>query len=104
MHNFWIIARHEYRKIALRKGFLISIVGIPLLMFAVMGVSIWVNVSEQDNRPVGYVDQAGIIVSQSDPESRVEMIPYPDETSARAALESQEIQAFYLLPVGYPER
>jgi ABC-2 type transport system permease protein len=104
MHNFWIIARHEYRKIALRKGFLIGIVGIPLLMFAVMGVSIWVNVSEQDNRPVGYVDQAGIIVSQSDPESRVEMIPYPDETSARAALESQEIQAFYLLPVGYPER
>jgi ABC-type Na+ efflux pump permease subunit len=29
MHNFWIIARHEYRKIVLRKGFLIGIVGIP---------------------------------------------------------------------------
>jgi ABC-2 type transport system permease protein len=69
-----------------------------------MGVSILVNVMGLDNRPVGYVDQSGIIVRQPDNDSRVKLIAFPDEAAAMTALETQEIQAFYLLPEGYPQR
>jgi ABC-2 type transport system permease protein len=103
MRNFWLIARHEYRKMVMRKGFLVSIIGIPLLIFVIMGVSIYVNTSGRDNRPVGYVDQAGIIVNTvQDPEARIQMIGYPNQDAAYADLEAQQIQAFYVLPAGYP--
>jgi ABC-2 type transport system permease protein len=103
MHNFWLIARHEYRKIVLRKGFLLSVLGIPLLMFAAMGISILINVVGQDNRPVGYVDQAGVIVLEPEADERDQIIGYPDAAAAEAALADQQIKAYYVLPAGYPE-
>jgi ABC-2 type transport system permease protein len=102
MHNFWLIARHEYRKIVNRKGFLISMIGIPLLIVVIIGVSIVVNVANTDNRPVGYVDAAGVIISEQDSKADIKMIAYPDEASAQLALQAQDIQAYYILPAGYP--
>jgi ABC-2 type transport system permease protein len=103
MHNFWLIARHEYRKIVMRKGFLIGIIGIPLLIVAVMAVSILVSTSGEDDRPIGYVDQAGIIRLLPESDSNVQINQYPDLTAAKTALETQKIKAYFVLPAGYPD-
>ncbi|MEN4040794.1 MAG: ABC transporter permease [Anaerolineaceae bacterium] len=103
MRNFWIVARHEYRKIVFQKGFLIEIFGVPLLIAVIMGISILINISEEDHRPVGYIDHGHFIrILPSEP-LPVAMIEFQDEPAARAALSAQEIQAYIILPAGYPQ-
>ncbi len=108
MRNLWLVARHEYRKIAGKKSFLISTIGIPILICLVMGITIVVTLTAMDRRPVGYVDSSGILQLDAqqllaDEQPRLLLVPYPDGTSARAALESGEIQAYYVLPTDYLE-
>ena len=106
MRNFWLIAKHEYRKRVNKRSFLFATLGVPLLMALVIGVSIFFTIANQDNKPLGYVDQAGILnanlpPSLTDQSREVALQSFPDEASARSALEQGEIQAYYVLPPGY---
>jgi ABC-2 type transport system permease protein len=106
MHNFWLIARHEYRKLASKRSFFVATLGIPLLIVLVMGVAIFLSVSNQNDRPLGYIDQAGILRAGVSPETAEEstpvaLQPFPDEAAARQALEQEQIQAYFVLPPDY---
>lgn len=90
MRNFWLVARHEYLKMVARRGFLVGVLGIPLALIAIMGVTIFVTLAGEDDRQVGIVDQAGVIVSYDLPDADFEWIPFPDEASARLALEPKD--------------
>jgi len=106
MRNFWLIAKHEYRKRVSKRSFLLATLGVPLLMALVIGASIFFTVANQNDRPLGYVDQAGILEAGAVSEMPVEagavaLRSFPDEAAARHALEREEIQAYYVLPANY---
>ncbi len=104
MRNFLLVARHEYLKLVRKRSFLFATLGIPLLIVVVMGVTIFLTVLEQDDRPLGYVDQSDILTSfgtQVSEESAATLQPFADETAARRALEQAEIQGYYVLPSDY---
>lgn len=108
MDNFWLVAKHEYRRMVFRRAFLAATFAIPVLMFVVIGISVAVAIAGQNLSPVGYVDSAGMFdpALQSalpDAEDRIEIREYPDEIAARAALEAEEIQAYFVFPATYPE-
>ena len=94
MAKLWLVAKQEYRRIAGKKSFLISTLGVPLLFIALMVVIVLITVFGEDARPVGYVDHAGILRPDArealgqDPASTVEIRPYHDEGAAQAALEA----------------
>jgi ABC-2 type transport system permease protein len=107
MRNFWLVAKHEYLKTVVRRGFLVVMLAIPLGIMAMIGVGIAVESMGQNNQPLGYVDQAGILDlalhrAMRDADERVQLREFPDEETARAALERGEIQAFVLFPADYP--
>jgi ABC-2 type transport system permease protein len=105
MLNFWLIARHEFRKMIGTRTFLATTIGVPLLIVVMIGIGVLANVLGRDDRPVGIVDQAGILAPGVVPANQAELltlITYADETAARAALSEQQIQAYYLLPADYP--
>jgi ABC-2 type transport system permease protein len=106
MRKAWIVARHEYLKMVRRRSFLIGTLGVPLLIAIVMAISISVSLGGRDGRALGYVDRAGVLAAAVRPPGEesaraVTLRAYPDEASARDALDSGEIQAFYVLPAGY---
>ena len=106
MHNFWLVARHEYRRTVVRRGFVILTIAIPLGMAALIALAIVVNQSGESNLPIGYVDQAGILgsVPQSslpDADQAIQMIAYPTTEAAMAALDSGQIQVVFVLPSDY---
>lgn len=108
MRNFWLMAKHEYRKMVGKRSFLLGTLSIPLIMIVAIGLTIFITVRGEDSRPVGYVDHAGILTTAvSPPETsnsiRVEVRAYPDETAAQQALRAGDIQAFYVLPADYME-
>jgi ABC-2 type transport system permease protein len=105
MHNFRLIARHEFRKMIGTRTFLATTIGVPLLIVVIFGIGILASVLGRDDRPIGIVDQAGILtpgVVPANQDDLLPLIPYADETAARAALAEELIQAYYLLPSDYP--
>lgn len=107
MDNFWLVAKHEYRRMVFRRAFIAATFAIPLLMFVVIGITVAVALAGQNRSPVGYVDGPGLfdpaLQSALPDDERVEIREYPDETSARAALEAEEIQAYFVFPATYPQ-
>lgn len=104
MYKTFLVARHEYLKMVRRRSFLLATLGIPLLIVVVTAVAILVSVRGGSNAPLGYVDRAGILdptVRLSEEDVSIEIRAYPDDASARAALEAQEIQAYYVIPEDY---
>jgi len=105
MRNFWLIAKHEYRRTVLRRAFVLLTLAIPLGMVALIAFAILVAIMGENNLPVGYVDKAGILDVTRQPLSAmptgIEIRAFPDEEAALAALEREEIQAFFVLPSDY---
>jgi ABC-2 type transport system permease protein len=107
MRNLWLVAKHEYRRMVFRRAFALATLAIPLGMVALIAFAIMVEAMGQNNKPLGYVDNAAILdaVLQANlpgVEDRVKIRAYPDEDAALAALDRKEIQAFFVLPPDYP--
>ena len=71
MRNFWLMAKHEYRKMVGKRSFLLATLGIPYSIVVIMALGIIVSVRGDDNRPLGYVDHAGILAKQVQPPAEV---------------------------------
>jgi len=105
MRETWLVARHEYLSRVRQRSFLVGTLSILAIIAVVMGVTTFIVLGGRDDRPVGYVDHAGVFSGQaSSVTDALEIRAYPDTTAARAALEAGVIQAFYLLPRDYLSR
>ena len=106
MRSLWLVAKHEYRRTVMRRGFVIGTVAIPLGIIALIALVIVVENMGQDRSPLGYVDHSGVLeisrqAALPGTGSRVEIREYADEETALAALERGEIQAVFVLPADY---
>jgi ABC-2 type transport system permease protein len=105
MRNSWLVAKHEYRRTVVRRGFVITTLAVPLGMALLVAFGILMEGLGKSNLPIGYVDHAGILdPSQGFSEaSSVQIRAYADEKAALSALERAEIQALFVLPSNYLE-
>ena len=109
MSKFWTIIVYEYSRNVFRRRFLLGLLSIPL-MLAGMAVLFFLFVNlEIDSRPVGYVDYSGLLADPitpprpQAPDRPIEFIAYRGEEEAQAALQVEEIQAYYVLDEDYLE-
>lgn len=109
MNKFWVVFKHEYLRHVKRKRFILGLLSIPLFMAVIMGVSVLAAVLSEDTRPVGYIDQSGLFKNAQPLPSkgsgifseRVKILAFDDEAEANKALESGEIQAYYIIQADY---
>lgn len=106
MAKLWRVARHAYREMVRRRSFLIGTMAVPLLIVVVMAVSIVSALASEDDRPLGYVDQAGLVdpavpLPADGGGPTVELQAFAGVEAATSALEAGEIQAFVVLPADY---
>ncbi len=108
MNKFWLICRYEYLRHVRRKRFLFALLSMPLMVLLMVGagfLAVWAN---YDSRPVGFVDTSGVFVkAQPVPKTSGDLFPDPqinrfaDETAARTALDTNQIQAYFVLGSNY---
>jgi ABC-2 type transport system permease protein len=104
MRNLLLVASHEFLQRVKKRSFLLSIVGFPLLMVFIIGLSVYTSLGAGNDLPLGYVDYSGALVSTLPPggdDRLLEMQPYSNEAAARAALEQGQIQGYFVLEGGY---
>ena len=107
MHKMLLVARHEFWRYVTRRGFLFAVFGLPLLLVGIFVVTIAVVGGRADD-PVGVVDHSGLMLDPAayNPtldEDDAPLRRFDTEEAAEAALFAKEIQAFFVVPAGYPE-
>lgn len=102
MRNFWLVAKHEYRRMVVRRGFVVLTLLIPVGMASLIALGILVESSGKSDLPVGYVDHIGLfdLGRRADlpRDNDIQIFAYPDQEAATAALNREEIQAFWVFP------
>lgn len=106
MGKLWKVAVAEYNRMAHKRSFILSLVGMPIFIGAIIAIAIFTAMPKGDDRPVGYVDLAGVTQgpvtdAYSANTAEVQLMPFANEEAARAALQSGAIQAYYLVPADY---
>lgn len=107
MRNVYLVARHEFRRLVLRRGFILLVFAPPVLMVALVAIIILYEGSKQSREPIGYVDQAGNLdealqASFANADDRVALHEYASVDEGVAALESRSVQALFVMPVDFP--
>lgn len=110
MNKMWRIIKYEYKRQVLRKRFLVAMLSVPAWVLLMMVIAVAAVLLSSNNTPIGYVDQSGFLAhpiqlkqTEGDPFKDVEVVAFPDEASARKALDSKKIQGYYLLPPDFLE-
>ncbi len=100
MRKLGLIARQEYAKNVRRRSFLLTTFGLPLLIVAMMAISILSSETGGDDAAtLGYVDQSGVLASRvEDPGFRA----FSTIEEASAALKSEEVRGVYVIAADYP--
>ncbi len=108
MSKLWYVARHEYERNVFKKSFIFALVSVPLVLGGTIGMIALMVALDNNSAPVGYVDHAGLLADPipapvGRPEGGIEFISFPTDEDARAALESKNIQAYYVISPDYSE-
>jgi ABC-2 type transport system permease protein len=108
MNKSWIIIKHEYRKHVLRKGFLLALFSVPIWILVSIVFALIAVILTHNGTPIGFVDHSGVLTNAVYPPKETSFLndpdiyPYSSEDSARKALDAGKIQAYYVIPRGYP--
>lgn len=103
MNKAWLIARQEFITNVKKPSFLFSAFGIPVVIVVIMFVIVGILLETEENTErigaVAYVDQSGVLADAVQvPEN---FAAYPSIEAARAALEQDEIGAYFVIPEDY---
>jgi ABC-2 type transport system permease protein len=113
MSKTLLVLRNEFISTVSRKSFLFTAIGIPLIGFLIFtgvgllgqggtsGVESIISGAVATAKLDGYVDQSGLIRTIPADLPPGLLAPFPDEASARRALDAGEIKAYYLIPSDY---
>ena len=108
MSKIWLVAVNEFRTNVFKKSFIFVLLSVPLFIGFTVGFGAFMSSREEDDRPVGYVDQVGVLTSPisapvENPEDAISFVPFDSEQDAQDALENKEIQAYSIVPNDYLE-
>jgi len=115
MSKLWLVASHEYKRHVFTRRFIFMLLSLPAGLALMIGLIVLATASENSGKALGYVDHAGLLADPILPPKRggspndppvpdlVPLIPYQSEEAARQALESKEIQAYYVVMSDYFE-
>jgi ABC-2 type transport system permease protein len=112
MPKLWLVARYEYRRHVFRKGFLVGLLSVPVLVTVIALVAGFLSLMgrmDQDAAKVGYVDLAGLLADSiqvpagRDAGETVRLAPFQTQEAASAALSSGQIEAYFVLAHDYQE-
>ncbi|HEY1016514.1 MAG TPA: ABC transporter permease, partial [Herpetosiphonaceae bacterium] len=108
MSKWWTVARQEYGTNVRRKGFLASVLGVPLLFIGGFGALFAFIVFGSDPKGIGYIDQSGLLAAQPErvvitdtllPD--VPVLRFSDEAAAQAATRAETIDGYMVVPSDY---
>jgi ABC-2 type transport system permease protein len=108
MKKFWLVFLQEYKRHVLRKRFIFAVLSMPLFIGVIALIGFLSVRMQYNGDPIGYIDSYGVLTNpQPVPINKTSVLPsaqlvsYKDEASARADLNANKIQAFFVISKDY---
>ncbi len=109
MNKTWLIIKHEYLRHVKRKRFIFVVLSMPFFILLITGIGFITAILSADNTPVGYVDRSGLLTDPLMPDFEsplpftqpMQILPFTNEDQAQAALDNDQIQAYYVIQEEY---
>ena len=118
MRNVFLVIKHEIVSTVGKPAFWLTAFAVPLITFLIMfgaqflakdmaenasppaggAAALLLGDSAAAQKPLGYVDQAGIVAQIPDDFADTPLLEYPDVTLAAAGLDAGEIDQYYIIP------
>ena len=107
MRKIWLVFTHDFSEHVRQKGFLIALFSLPLFIGFSVGLGYFMQSQEISSDAVGYVDFSGIFtnplsIASTSGRERVEILPYSDTAEVDELLKRGDLQAYFVIPNGYP--
>ncbi len=101
-----LVAFEEIRRIAFKKSFILVLFSVPFFIVMMVVPGIIMEQLSRNDLPIGYVDLSGAFEQarmppEADSDRKVDILAYPSRGEASAALDEEEIQAYYVLQADY---
>ena len=108
MSKTTLIVFEEIRRNAFKKSFILVLFSVPFFIVMMVVPGIIMEQLSRNDLPVGYVDLSGAFEQarmppEGDSDRKVDILAYSSRGEAGAALEAEEIQAYYVLQADYLE-
>lgn len=110
MNKIWQIIKYEYTRHVFEKRFLLSLLSLPMVVIAMGLVVLLIAFFSIDTSPIGYIDHSGTLADPKPLEVNgdlfnpaIDFMSYPDINNAQEDLEANLIQAYYVIPEGFPD-
>ncbi|MFO7540757.1 MAG: hypothetical protein R6X32_22180, partial [Chloroflexota bacterium] len=104
MRKMLLVMAHEFWRHVKRRGFILSVLGLPLLGLILMVGTVFLILTIF-NQPVGLIDQSGYLLPpdsyHTESQMRAPIIAYEDETLALVDLELGSIQGVVVVAADY---
>ena len=104
MNKIFIVARREFLTRVQKKTFLLTTIGVPILIFAFYALIIFFSVKSTSDFKVAIVDQANIFDGKIDEKKSSEVIfsfVKEDTATLNKKLEQKEYDAYLYVPAGF---
>ena len=115
MNKTWSVFRYEFIKTVTRRSFILTLVLIPLVPTLLLGILNLIGASQNKSvqeifmenamnpKPMGIVDQSGLITEIPDWLTEGKLVKMGDEAIARSQTAAGDLQGFYLIPADFLE-
>lgn len=113
MRKMLLVAWREFKQRVISRGFIIGSLAVPLILITVWALTGNLQTRQQGESipavddgtgggaTIGYVDQAQFVQTVPDDIVSAQLRRFADEDTAVAALQRDEIEAFYVIPQDY---
>jgi ABC-2 type transport system permease protein len=102
MYKMWLIARHHFLQEASKRTFLLVLFSLPLFLAFALGMGFLASSLGDEDAVLGYVDEAGLLDQMPAASNDVQLAAFASRDQAQAALDAEEIRAYYVLVAGPP--
>jgi ABC-2 type transport system permease protein len=105
MSKVWLVAGHHLLQEASKRSFLLVLFSLPLFLIVAIGFGYLAGQLVEDTETLGYVDEAGFLVQTTyeEADDEVILLAFDSPDAARLALESEQIEAYVLIPADFRE-
>ena len=105
MSKTWLIARYHFGQEASKRSFLLVLFSLPLFLIFTVGLGYLFSRIYDKSITLGVVDQADLLVNTAlqTEKDDVQLIFFETPETARAALEAEQIDAYYVLAADYAD-
>lgn len=104
MNKILLIARREFLSRVQKKTFLLTTIGLPLLIFVFYAMIIYFSVKGSDDFKISIADEANVFngkIESKDNDIKFQFVQNETAASLTAQVESKKIDAFVLIPKNF---